>query len=98
VLAVIDSDYKNAYVREMLNDQPRANVSEETTTTPESDTAELWIGLKTKAEMSNGSARYSNFYEEEKAEGCTVIDSQGKWKTKPCRIPQQFVCQKVNVR
>jgi len=98
VLAVIDSDYKNAYVREMLTDQSRANISEEATTTSESDAAELWIGLKNKAEMTNGSSRYSNFYEEEKAEGCTVIDSQGKWKIRPCRIPHRFVCQKVNVR
>jgi len=98
-LVVIDSDYKNAYVREILNDQIRANASEETTTTTsESEAAELWIGLKTKAEMSNGSVRYSNFYEEEKAEGCTIIDSQGKWKVRPCRIPHPFVCQKVNVR
>jgi len=58
----------------------------------------LWIGLKTKAEMSSTSSRYSNFYEDEKVAGCTMIDRHGKWKIHPCREAAAFICQIINVR
>ncbi len=60
-------------------------------TTEQDERVGLWIGLKTKAEMSSTSSRYSNFYEDE--EGCRLllmIDRQGKWKIHPCREATAF--------
>jgi len=91
-LAHIDSDYKNAYVREMLNDHIQRNGSEA------NEETELWIGLKNRAEVSTDASHYSNFYENEKADGCAAVDKQGKWRIHPCLDRHAFVCQQVNVR
>jgi hypothetical protein len=60
---------------------------------------EVWIGLKAKAEMlSSGSSnsRFMNFAEDEKIDGCAVMNSKGKWKIRPCSTEHPFVCQQAN--
>lgn len=64
----------------------------------EEDGVYFWIGLKTRAEMSTPHAQFLNFYDEEKLDGCTVIDRKGKWKIRPCSKMFGFVCQRVTVR
>lgn len=72
--------------------------SEKTSSDDNKEGVELWIGLKTKAEMSSPNSRYANFYDEEKVDGCAVIDAQGKWKIRPCNSEHGFVCQQITVR
>ncbi|KAK0395272.1 hypothetical protein QR680_001196 [Steinernema hermaphroditum] len=87
-LAIIDTEHKNAFVKELFEKQ--FGDSESTT--------DAWIGLKTKAAMTTSDSSYSNFADSEKVDGCTVIDREGKWQVKPCALQHVFVCQQINVR
>uniref|UniRef100_A0A1I8B716 C-type lectin domain-containing protein n=1 Tax=Meloidogyne hapla TaxID=6305 RepID=A0A1I8B716_MELHA len=84
-LASIDSDYKNAFVRNMIERSFAKNES-----------AEVWIGLKTRAELtSNPNSRFTNFGEEEKVDGCAVMGIKGKWKIRSCNDQKPFVCEQI---
>ena len=57
---------------------------------------EVWIGLKTRAEMAPQnypSMRFTNFAEDERINGCAVMDAKGKWKIRACSNQHPFVCQ-----
>jgi hypothetical protein len=92
-LAVIDSEFKNKFVQDMIAKEASSNKTD-----TNSDDSEYWIGLKTKAEMSSSNSRFANFYNDEKVDGCAVMDQQGKWKIRPCNGSKGFVCQQVTVR
>uniref|UniRef100_A0A1I7Y1J6 C-type lectin domain-containing protein n=1 Tax=Steinernema glaseri TaxID=37863 RepID=A0A1I7Y1J6_9BILA len=87
-LAIIDTEHKNAFVKDLF--QKQFGDSESTT--------DAWIGLKTKAEMTTSDSSYSNFSDSDKVDGCTVIDNEGKWQVKSCALQRVFVCQQINVR
>ncbi|KHN83437.1 Snaclec bothrojaracin subunit alpha [Toxocara canis] len=84
-LAILDSEYKNKYVKDML-----------IKTIPD-EHQDLWIGLKTKASMGSGSS-YSNFAGDQPVEGCASMNHKGKWLIKDCDQQKPFVCQQINVR
>jgi len=92
-LAVIDSDLKNAYIKSLVSKQYPVNE-----TSSDDEKMELWIGLKAKTEMSSPTSRYSNFYDDEKVDGCTTFDHSGKWQIRPCQTQLGFICQQINVR
>uniref|UniRef100_A0A914L6S7 C-type lectin domain-containing protein n=1 Tax=Meloidogyne incognita TaxID=6306 RepID=A0A914L6S7_MELIC len=84
-LASIDSDYKNAFVRNMIERSFGKDGS-----------AEVWIGLKTRAELTNNpNSHFTNFGEEEKIDGCAVMGIKGKWKIRSCSNLQPFVCEQI---
>jgi len=81
-LAVIDTEHKNFYVREMLRN----------TSLPE-----MWIGVRKKAEMSNSNG-FTNFADNQPVDGCTAINSEdGKWTLKLCSQELPFICQQIVV-
>uniref|UniRef100_A0A0M3HTM2 C-type lectin domain-containing protein n=1 Tax=Ascaris lumbricoides TaxID=6252 RepID=A0A0M3HTM2_ASCLU len=84
-LAILDSEYKNKYVKDMLNK------------TITDDHQDLWVGLKTRAIMGSSSS-YSNFARDQPVEGCASMNHQGKWLIKDCDQLKPFICQQVNVR
>jgi len=58
--------------------------------------AEVWIGLKTRAELTNNpNSHFTNFGEEEKIDGCAVMGIKGKWKIRSCSNLQPFVCEQI---
>lgn len=93
-LAAIDSDFKNNFVRDLISH----DLGDGASGGDGSDEVEVWIGLKTKAEMTeNANSRFTNFAEDQRIDGCAVMDTKGKWKIRSCGSEHPFVCQLVNV-
>ncbi|VDK44665.1 unnamed protein product [Anisakis simplex] len=84
-LAVLDSEHKNNFAKDMVNK------------TVKDDNQEAWIGLKTKASMGDKST-YSNFAGDQPVEGCASMNRKGKWSIKDCDQNKAFICQRITVR
>lgn len=80
------------------NNNDDGNETTNQSTTMNSLNLNLWIGLKTKSEMSTINSHYSNFYENQNIDGCAIIDENGKWKIQACNALNGFVCQQITVR
>ena len=100
-LASIDSDYKNAFVRSerTLIENKYVNFTIKDMierSFGKDESAEVWIGLKTRAELTNNpNSHFTNFGEEEKIDGCAVMGIKGKWKIRSCSNLKPFVCEQI---
>lgn len=94
----IEKDDETTLTTIDFNDSSSSTIKTTATTYKSEYDLGLWIGLKTKAEISSSNSQYSNFYEDQSVNGCALIDTKGKWKIQSCQSLRGFVCQQVTVR
>ncbi|CAI5441683.1 unnamed protein product [Caenorhabditis angaria] len=91
-LAVIDSDSKNQFVKELLLE------------TEFNTTQVLWFGLHTEISTGTGDNQkkdekgktFSNF-QAESIPGCGVVDLNGVWSISSCSLQLPFICQAIKL-
>jgi len=99
-LVTIDYEAKNNFVKGLIVNSiipsMKTAQGQPASTAEEGTTTEFWMGLKTKTAMfAMPNSKYSNFYEDEKVDGCAAIDQEGKWRIRPCSAQKKFICQQT---